>query len=446
MVIPLEILDREVARAASALTEARIRLARAPLDDLADAPSPLEAHRRVSTRATFAELGEVVGPGATLAAPLRAWIHALTLDRVLWRDEVRRAAAWRAPTISVGETGIAPFTDSPRALLLRMLREPDAARRRVLASALARGAGAVHDAARVLAERRAEASRLLGAAPDHLEIPVDPPAALGALACRFLTDTAALLPSHASWSAALSSATGSAFGEGWPAHLTPRWLHDLFGKSTLTEGLRLSIDNLPAPLGASSFARALGAFGAALADADGPRASFALSRAPFDLRRTRRSALFAALAADPVFATRALGLGRGRARDQARGVATALCLALRIEAARVLCRGALSLPDGERASRFEEHTAVALGVPIPAALAGVVPRLGPADAVSFAGALLAASDRRTLVERFDEDWFASPHAALAIREEDSEVMPPVAPEAALERGLAEVVRALGEIA
>jgi hypothetical protein len=172
-----------------------------------------------------------------------------------------------------------------------------------------------------------------------------------------------------------------------------------------------------------------------------------IAQSPFDLRRARRSALFAGLAADPIFAARALGLGRDRARDQARGVARALLVTLRLDAARVLCRGVLSLPEGERAARFEEHTAIALGAPLPPSLAGVVPRLGPDDPVRLAGALVAARDRRELIDRFDEDWFKSPHAGRAIREEDA-VVPatPLASAAALEAGLAEILRTLEQLA
>jgi len=437
MDVPLEILDREVARAAGALGAAR---ARRPL---ADAPNPLDPHRRVSTRATWLELAEAPGP---LAAELRSWVAALTLERVLWADAARRDAAWRAPSITLAEPQVVAFTESPRDLLVRALREADPGKRRAFAGALGRGAGAVHDAARILAERRVEAARLLGADLSALEIPVDPPAALAEVAARLLADTAPMLERAGSWSSALSWSVGQGAGEGWPARLNERWLFDLFRESPLTEGLRPAMAKLPAPIGASSFARALGAFGAALADADGPRTFFSIAGAPFDLRRPRRAALFAGLAADPVFARRALGLGRGRARDQARDVARAMLLSLRLDAARVLCRGVLSLPEGERAARFEEHTAAALGAPIPPALAGVVPHLGPDDPSRLAGALLAARDRRELVERFDEDWFQSPHAGRAIREEDATTpRTRLAPAASLDAGLAEIVRVLGEL-
>jgi hypothetical protein len=462
MDVPLEILDREVARASADLDGARARLARGEVD----VDNPLEAHRRVSSRATLLDLA---GLGEPLAAPLRDWILSLTLERVLWPDTLRRARAWRAPSITVATTGIAALTESPREMLLRTLREADPARRRVFADALAGGAVAVQDAARILADRRVEAARQLGGDLGALEIPVDlraaapatggpgpqgaddvapPPASLAALAARLLADTAALVDRGSDWAAALAAGVGGSLGEGWPARLGARWLFDLFRKGPLTEGLRPALPPLPAAIGAASFARALGAFGAALADADGPRGLFARAWAPFDLRRARRSALFAGLAADPLFAGHALGLGRDRARDQARGVARALLVTLRLDAARVLCRGALSLPGGERASLLEEHTAAAIGVALPPSLAGVVPRLGPDDPMRLAGALLAARDRRALVDRFDDDWFRSPHAAHALREEDATLPGPEAkraPLAALAAGLAEIVRVLGEL-
>jgi hypothetical protein len=446
MQLPLDVLDRDVSRAHRALSAARAELR----DDRAtqEPPSPLERHRGVSSRAIWLELGEVDGP---LAGSLRAWVAALTLERVLWPDTVRLAAAWRRPSIPVGETGVPAAVHAPRDLMLRLLGEATPARARIWADALARGATPVHDAARMLAERRAEAGRLLDSRAsagasllDALEVPAEPTSALAAAASAFLTATAGLAPRPASFYAPLSDAVGRDFAEGWPARLRARWLFELFRAGPLTEGLRPAIAPLPTALGASSFARALGAFGEALAEADGPSGPFSLARVPFDLRIQRRAALFASLAADPAFGVHALGLGRGRARDQARGVARALLIDARLAATRVLARGLLGLPEGERRSRFEELTGAALGVPLPFSLAGVVPRLGPDDAARFAGLLLAARDRRALVERFDEDWFRSPHAGRALREEDATPSPSPARanEGALASGVAEVVRAL----
>jgi hypothetical protein len=457
MDVPLEVIDREVCRARAKLGAARASLARAESADgedqplgWEDAPNPLAPHRRVATRATWLELGDAAG-----AAPLRAWVYALTLDRVLWPDEARVAAAWQRPSIALEERGVRATIASPRDLLLAVLREPSTERRRIFASALAEGAAPVQDAARIYAERRAEAARLLDPhAQGPVEIPIateegnDRGAAFAAAASRLLADTRALVDPAPAWSAALAAAVGRAHAEGWPARLGPRWLFDLFHAGPLTEGLMLALPPLPAPFGAASFARTLGAFGGSLADAAAPRIPFSTSRPPFDARRHRRAGLFASLAADPVFGVRALGLGRGRARDQARGVARAMLVTLRLDAARVLLRGALEVPPREGGARFEEHTAAALGVPIPASLLGVVPRLGPEDAVRFAGSLVAATDRRALIDRYDEDWFRSPHAARAIREEDALPFSSTAPitSAALEAGVSEIVRALGDLA
>lgn len=124
---------------------------------------------------------------------------------------------------------------------------------------------------------------------------------------------------------------------------------------------------------------------------------------------------------DPVFGVRTLGLGRIRAVDQARQIARALIITLRMDALRVLLRGLVLLPSRVRRERFAEYSAKALGVSIPVELEFVLPRLGPEDPTRLLGTLLAASDRRTLIERFDEDWFRSPHAAQEIRSEQAEL-------------------------
>lgn len=436
---PLFLIDREVARAAAESARAKARLARGEIGS----PSPLARLRRVSTKETWLELAESKDP---LAVPMRPWVAALTLDRVLWADEARLAAAFCAAVIHVEEPGIPPFSGSPRALSSRVIRDVEPERRRVFAGALERGAGPARDAARLLAERRAEAARLLGVDLDELEIPCEPRASLGAMAERVLAETAEIARGARAWDEAIAAMIARDAGQGWPSRMSARWLFDLFHHGPLLEGLRLDLPALPEAIGASSFARALHAFGAAFARESGPRSSpFVIARAPFDARVERRAALFAGLAADPVFHARALGLGRDRARDQARAVARAMARSLRLDAARVLLRGALLLPARQQATRFEERTFEALGAPIPASLAGLVPRLGPGDAARLAGAIAAARDRRALVERFDEDWWKSPHAALSLREEDAAPAPPVIAEATLAEGASEIGRALREL-
>ncbi len=390
MDVPLEILDREVARAeaelpprpARASTEATSTSPRQP----ARGPPPRERarHRPRARR----------GPRRPRDA-LRAWVETLTLERVLWPDTVRRAAAWRAASITVAETDIVPLTESPRDLLVRTLREADPARRRVFAAALARGSGAVADAARLLAERRVEAARPARRRPRRAGDP-------RRSSRRRRRRRRAPARRHRA-----PPRSRRLLGGGARRRRGARVRRGVAGPPRHALALR-SLQQGPAHRRASgprsrcsprpSARRRSPARWAAIDD--GPRRRrrppylFALARPPFDLRCARRAALFAALVADPVFAARALGLGRGRARDQARGIARALLVALRVDAARVLCRGILSLPGGERDASFEQHTATALGAPIPPGLCGVVPRLGPDDPSRFAGALLAASDRR----------------------------------------------------
>ncbi|WP_437676408.1 hypothetical protein [Sorangium sp. So ce131] len=470
-------LDREVARAARAWRAALgdvVRRGPAPAAEDQDGPSaaeararlenPLDAFRRASSRTTYleltgktpslgAELGiasaapSTVAPDPTgLAAPLADWVYTLTLERVLWADRLRLAAAWHAPSITVDLPE--PVRLSPYEARIRLLAEPTDAGRQTLADVLTRGSGAVADAARILVERKQEASRLLAEEGLRaIELPTDPPEAAIGAADVLLRRTEAMLERASTWHDALGRAVGRDASSGWPARLGPRWIEELFRATKLTEGLAIDLGPLPRPLGAASFARALARFGAALSLAS-TRGPFALARRPFDLRQARRAALFGGLVADPVFCARALGLGRGRALDQARATARSLLLSLRLDAARVglvfhagghvLLRAAR-----DRSDLFQEATARALGAPIPGALAGVVPALEPDAAARLVGALLSARDRRDLIQRFDEDWFRNPRAAEALRDEDHAPPAPVRPSAAdLEKCVDEMTRSL----
>ena len=187
-------------------------------------------------------------------------------------------------------------------------------------------------------------------------------------------------------------------------------------------------------------ARALGAFGGAWFDA-GEAAVGAVRarvRAVLDVHRARRVALFAAgLAADPASHVRARSASAAPAPSIKRGRSPARSRSpcASTPRARPPSRGALELAPRAADQAFEEHTERALGAPLPALVAGVVPRVSPHDAAAFVGVLLAARDRRALVERFDEDWFRSPHAARALREEDAVALPPKVTRAAVDAGL-----------
>jgi len=443
MDLPPHEIDRLIARAASDLRREERELI---TQGKGGRHSVLEETRAVSSRSMWIELGERGQKDPVLAAA-RSWVYVLTLARVGWPARSRLAEAWHATSIEMEEP--APARISPRAARFEVLSEIAPARRRIFADALATKTSALGDAAMIAEERRLEAIRRLGDADaDALEIPIDPPSSLARIAERVLEVTAEVAgPRPPRWDDAIAASLARGADEGWPARLSHRWASDLFGATGLLDGVPIAPFDLPSTLGAISFSRALASFGAAYAEADVPRAApFVLARPPFDVRRARRSALFGSLPADPMFVTRALGLGRDRAREQARAHARALVSSLRLDAARVLLRGAALLPPRARRDRFEELTFRALGAWIPASLLFVLPSLGPEDPTRLVGALAAMADRRSLIERFDEDWFRSPHAARALREEQAALDPsPRLGEATVDAAIEELSRALEEL-
>jgi hypothetical protein len=410
--VPLEELDRQVAEA-DGLGAHALRALRSS----GSAGVGLAATRRVSTLSALRELEERA-QREPLAEPLMAWVRKLTLRRVLFADVARLELAWQAETIV--DDALEPSRFSGRLALSRVLVRAEPSLRARWARALETGAHGPSEAARILGERQAEAARRLGIDGLDALLPCDDRAAIDRAAERVLAQTAAYAPRSPSWDAAVDAALGRGAHRGWPAHLTSAWVHGLVRHTGLTDGLLLDLGPLPRPLGAASFARALARFGEAFARASVPAsAPFSLAERPFDLRLGRRAALFGSLVADPVFCHRALGLGRVEARDQARDAARALVLTLRLDAVRVLSRNMFELSLRDRRALWEGLSERALGAVIPVALAGVLPRRSLDDGARFIGTLLGMSDRGALVERFDEDWFRSPHAARALREEQS---------------------------
>jgi hypothetical protein len=199
-------------------------------------------------------------------------------------------------------------------------------------------------------------------------------------------------------------------GEGWPAHLAPRWLEELFGAGV--RGLDLALPPLGAPLGASSFARALGAFGFAFRVASGARAPrFALAREPAFVAAHRYAFVFAALPASAEFHRVALGVGRRAALAQARSLARVALFDARLHAMRVL------LADEPFASPdvFEELAVRVFGAPLPRALAGAFPALRDDEPARFVALATSLPLARDMVDRFDADWFRNPRALPHLR-------------------------------
>ena len=55
---------------------------------------------------------------------------------------------------------------------------------------------------------------------------------------------------------------------------------------------------------------------------------------------------------------------------------------------------------------------------MPGAAFTTLPRLDPEAAARLTGLLVATTDRATLRDRFDEDWFDNPKAVLELRHEN----------------------------
>ena len=205
----------------------------------------------------------------------------------------------------------------------------------------------------------------------------------------------------------LALALGRSAGEGWPAKLTRRWLEDL--APPLVQGLALDVGALPEALGASSFARALFAFGRALRIAGpSPSLPFALARDPYPVDAERFGLTFASLVTSAPFHRKVLGVGADAAFAQARtGNGMALAHA-RLAAVRWLVAGA------DRNEREElGHRLLGAAPPGDLLAAFPLPRADDASRLLALGTTFPVVT--TLVDRHDEDWFRNPRALADLR-------------------------------
>jgi len=388
-------LDRWVASAARDLRLERVRFR--TLEGVQEGAASIP--RRISSQAALDELLEQQERGASLlVAALIEWVRHLAVARVTARDRAEVFAA------RFGEHGA--FSEIVQSLLQPSANTPAIERK------LCDAAAGVHDALRRREERVREASRLIGLQAGAAA-PAAPAFAEQVLA---ITDAAFMRDDSPSWSAPLKRSLAIDAAEGWPVHLTHRWLASLFAGGELVRGVKLEDVPLPIPLGAASFSRALGFFGDMLAFADRPNGSpFCLVRAPHDRLVARRSCLFAGLPLEPTFFQKKLGLGKSFAVEQTRFVARSAVIWLRVAALRVL---ACPLLQSDRGGRdFEELSERVLGRALPGVLLGVLPAFGPSDGVLLESAADACLERARLRERFDDDWFENPRAHEALRHE-----------------------------
>lgn len=364
-----------------------------------------DEHRHVAGKAALAALEDAsVGPLRDALASHVAW---LTVARVA------QPSARRLEVALLREIAVVRLDREQRASARGLVAGLLAARTSREASAwfaaFPQIAPAVAEPARTLREVRAEAfrrlgiddvaARFLGAASDDLE----------RAAVTFLETTADLArdvtrPHEDAWPLALDVRLARGAKDGWPARLGWR------AAAALLPGLTVHVTALgepPRSLGAASFARALEALGAATQrcppGASGP---FALREAPLSAAPARTGLAFASALGERAFHARVLGLGSGRAGDQARTLAAAALLDARFAALRVAARG----------GDFEALSALALGAPLPRSLDEAWPLRRDEDLARWLGWLAAPPLVGRLREREGDDWFRNPRAFETLRD------------------------------
>ena len=416
----LAAFDRDVARADAAWQSWRARLSAAP--DAARNEDPFAAWRHVAGKNALDAIDALSPVQAELPwkEALSRWAFALTQRRV--SADLR--IAWE---LAAHEKSAHLTLDRPREVSYleawdQMLEETEPARAEAWLAAAASRGPALAAVVREAAQRRLEVAHRVGLAhPFALATKMSLDALRGAARAvlRATEDVALQLRREVGGGgpravAGLLLALGRDAPEGWPSRLTTRWLEDLFG--ALAKGLPLNVA-VPRALGASSFARALGAFGHAFRVAGVSRSlPFALARDPYVVDAHRFALVFASLPSSPAFQRRALHNASRVAQDQARRLARCSLFEARAIAVRALLADDEAVAGGDL---FEELTGSLFGAPFPEGLAGAWPRPRGDEWTRLLALLSVAPFAEELVDRFDIDWFENPRAVSYLRDRAS---------------------------
>ena len=386
-------LDRDVAAAAAELGRFGLEV-------------DWDAHRHVSGQRALREIE--AAPDDPLRGALASWVTWLTAERVAQPAARRLAAARAEPSAVVRlERDVKLGLDDVLAGLLAS-RSPGEARAHF--DALAEAAAPLAEPARTLRETRAEAFRRLGIDDVAARFLGVGTADLAARAVEFLEATADLARETAvskeGWPLDLDVRLARGATSGWPSRLGWR------AAASLLPGLELRATTPrepPRAVGGASFARALERIGAvffrSFASASTP---FVLREAPLSAEPARAGAVFASVLGERELFRRVLGLGAGRASDQARALAAAFLLDARFAALRVALRA--------RAADFESLGALALGAPLARPLEGVWPAPRDEDLSRFLALLSTREIVASLREREGDDWFRNPRAFATLRD------------------------------
>jgi hypothetical protein len=364
-----------------------------------------------------------------VALSLSEWVETLWLEDALYDARVAVAVAWSAPREVRGRSAPTSLRELRRETLGG--RHPNVRAR--AAEDLQAWAQVVAEPACWALERRLDLELRVPATCRSLavaELPAaggDGPDALVAVAERWLdrTEDLAAESRREVFEESLVVALAPTAREGWPVRPSMRWMRSVFAREDWTRGMSFGTVKVPAPLGATSYARALGSFGVRFFEASRPSAlPLAVHQHPQSLRKHEFRALFSSIVAEPSFAMRTLGLTKGRAREHSRTLARSFLMSCRIDALRVLVGAAAREGLARGRERQAELSERVLGAGLGASFLGVLPTLRPGDGAAFAGMLRAAAARRELIERHDDDWYRNPRALFELRDRASRPEPP----------------------
>ena len=434
-------LSRDVANAAAALARWRTGIAVDPEGHAR--VDPFEGLRHVAAKSTWDRLGELSASAVDepLRAGLRRWVLSFVQARIAGVDDFALARESARPHGHFEGEG--PRAVSWREAWRGVVVARSAAEAQLWLAAAADIGPSLAPLARRRAARRVEVARRMGLAhpwEDVVPLGLSP---LRASAGRVLDRTDDL--SRAVWRESLGDDDGAAAilhavvareaGDGWPAHLTPRWFEETF--RVAAPRLALELPALPPAIGASSFARALRSFGFAVRLASVQASTpFAIARDPAFLGAHRLGLVFGALAVDPQFYVRALGVGRRVASGQARLLARTALFDVRLSAARILLGDDVP-PESDA---FDEIGARLFGAPLDRRFYGAWPAAREDEPARWVALLEAPALRREVCESFDIDWFLNPRAWAHLRSQGAALAHETVDEAAVGPGVDALVR------
>jgi len=416
-------LDRDVARVAGRLVRWRTELALDAARDptlLSNPEDPFESERHVAGKSMWDALaGMSLGPAEALHRDaLLRWVYALMQARIGLAFEVAMARTKEEPRGRLG--GPTPRRVSFRQAWRGVLAAEALGEAGEWLRAAADAATAYADFARRRMARRAVVAERL--ALDHWWSPLlaVKPGALRAAALSVLDSTddvwhhvrAEAVGSQPCAEAVLRYAVARDCGEGWPSHISLRWLADVTGMAA--HGVELDVPSLPADLGAASFLRALYAAGfAARVALSRSGLPFALAQEPLFVGAHLWALTFSSLAIDRGWQRRWLGVASRVAAGHVRRLAYSALFELRVLAVRVvLGHDTAAAPEG----LFRELCVRLFGRPLDDRLRGAWPSVREDDPARLLAWLQTRSLVSELREAFDDDWYRNPRAWSRLRE------------------------------